>query len=113
MQIENKELKMEDTLRVKVQLKNDSKRIGGEVVQLYVGFKSSSIDRPQQSLKAFEKIYLPARMEGGVTLTVPVRDLAYYNESSKKWEIEKMPYEIFIGTSSRSPEMLRDTVVVR
>ena len=113
MQIENKELNMEDTLKVKVQLKNDSKRIGGEVLQLYVGFKGSSIDRPQQSLKAFEKIYLPARMEGSVTLTVPVRDLAYYNDISKKWDIEKMPYEIFIGTSSRSPEMLRETVVVR
>jgi beta-glucosidase len=113
MQIENKVLKMEDTLKVKVQLKNDSKRIGGEVLQLYVGFKGSSIDRPEQSLKAFEKIYLPARMEGSVTLSVPVRDLAFYNDISKKWEIEKMPYEIFIGTSSRSPEMLRDTVVVR
>ena len=35
-----------------------------------------------------------------VNFNVYPDDLAYYNVKNKKWEIEKMKYELYIGSSS-------------
>jgi beta-glucosidase len=59
------------------------------------------IERAEKELKAFKKVMVPAGKEVMVTLTVPVKDLAYYNEQSKKWVIEPGNYKLLAGTSSQ------------
>ena len=40
-------------------------------------------------------------------------DLAYYNVENKKWEIEKMKYEIYIGSSSNKNDLLKSSFVIK
>ncbi len=113
LKIGAKELTEKDTIEVSIKVKNKTKTAGAEVVQFYIGIPNASIDRPVKILRAFEKIFLSAKEEKTIKLKVPVSDLAYYNTATNKWEIELMKYNILIGNSSQSTEMLTDTIVIK
>ncbi len=79
---------------------------GEEIVQLYVGFKNSAVDRPVKLLRAFDKINLQPGEKKTIPLQVSAQDLAWYNPQTKKWEIEVMDYELYVGGSSATAELL-------
>ena len=85
---------------------------GEEVVQLYVGFKNSSIDRPVKLLRGFSRVLLKAKEEKTVTITCPIEKLKYYNPETNQWELEHMEYEIYIGSSSDSRDLLTSTLKI-
>jgi beta-glucosidase len=96
-----------ETCQVWVKVKNTGTRAGAEVVQLYIGFPESKIDRPVKLLRAFSKVFLEPGEERVVNFAVPVKDLAYYNPETKTWLVEKGKYEVMIGNSSRDEKMVR------
>ena len=73
---------------------------GDEIAQLYVGFENSRIDRSVKELKGFERVSLAPGESKAVTIPIKVQDLAYYDESKKAWEVEKIPYNVYVGASS-------------
>lgn len=73
-------IKQNETLIVKVKVKNIGKFIAKEVVQLYMTDMYASVNRPLKQLKAFEKIELKPDEEKEVTLTVTSYDLSFYDE---------------------------------
>ena len=83
-----------------------------EIVQLYVGFDGSTVERPVKLLRAFTK----AALEPGETKTVPlsvsVRDLAWYDVVTSSWTIEPMTYRLLVGPSSRQADLLTASVTV-
>lgn len=83
-----------------VEVKNTGNRAGAEVVQAYVGFSDSKVDRPVKLLRAFSKVYLQPGETKTVTLAIPVSELAYYNEQNKTWEVERTSYNLLVGNSS-------------
>lgn len=85
-----------------IDVSNTGQVPGQEVVQLYVGFKNSGIDRPVKLLRAFDKIYLDPGESKTVTLKVAVKDLAWYDPSVKQWKVEEMEYELYVGGSSQA-----------
>jgi beta-glucosidase len=89
-----------------VDVKNTGKVDGDEVVQLYIGFEKSQIDRPVKLLKGFSKVHLEPNENKTVSIEVPLKSLAWYNPESKSWEIEKIQYTIYIGPSSQNEELL-------
>jgi beta-glucosidase len=95
-----------DTLSFSVTLSNRGERAGEEVVQLYIGFKNSVIDRPVKLLRGFEKIHLEPGSEQRVEFALPAEELAWYNPETSAWEIEEMEYEFYIGSSSREDDLL-------
>lgn len=97
-----------DLLEVEVKVKNTGERDGAEVVQLYIGFSNSSIDRPVKLLRGFEKVYLNAGEEQVVSFSVKPEDLAFYDTINKKWQVENMTHEVFVGNSSISNRLLKD-----
>ena len=99
-------------ITVSVKVKNTGNRAGAEVVQLYIGFPESKIDRPVKLLRAFGKVFLEPNEERVVNLTVPVNDLAYYNPETKTWIVDKGKYEVLVGNSSRDEKMLVQNFVV-
>ncbi len=103
----------DNTLRVSIKLKNTGIRAGAEVVQLYIGFSESKIDRSVKLLRAFDKVFLEPNEERVVNLTVPVKDLAHYNPENKTWMVEKGKYEVLVGNSSRDEKMLKESFEVR
>jgi beta-glucosidase len=89
------------TLRAEVEVTNTGKLAGEEVVQLYVGYGGSRVDRPVKELKAFTRVGLAAGESKTVALSVPAEDLAFYNESSGRWELEDIDYIVYVGSSSQ------------
>ena len=80
----------EDDLVVNVDVTNTGDRAGEEVVQLYVGYENSAIDRPVKSLVGFSKVLMKKGETKTVSISVPVSELAYYNVKKSAWKIEKM-----------------------
>ncbi len=100
-------------LGVSVKVKNNGTKAGAEVVQLYIGFANSKIDRPEKLLRSFHKVYLQPGEERSVDFTVPVADLTYYNPATKAWVLEKRKYEVLAGNSSRDAQILREGFEVK
>jgi beta-glucosidase len=99
-------------LEVAVDVTNTGERAGQEVVQLYVGFEGSKVERPVKLLRAFDKVALGPGETKTVSLSVEVKDLAWYNPDAGGWEIEPMTYAVLVGPSSRNDALLQATFTV-
>jgi beta-glucosidase len=90
-----------DQLQVTLTVTNTGKVKGKEVIQLYVGDKESTVQRPVQELKAFDKIELEPGESKEVSLTLNNRDFSYYSKVYDRWLAESGEFDILIGSSSR------------
>ncbi|MGB3466975.1 MAG: glycoside hydrolase family 3 C-terminal domain-containing protein, partial [Cyclobacteriaceae bacterium] len=108
LRINDANLSVNDTLGVSVILQNTGAVAGEEVVQLYVGFGNSSVDRPVKLLRGFDKIYLNAGEKQEVVFSLPVKEMAYYDPAAKNWKVEQMEYELYVGGSSGNVHLLQD-----
>jgi beta-glucosidase len=99
-------------LDVTVDVTNTGAREGQEVVQLYVGFEGSKVERPVKLLRAFDKVAVRPGESKRAGLRVDVKDLAWFNPATNAWEIEPMTYAVFVGPSSRTQDLLRATFTV-
>ncbi|PZX16395.1 beta-glucosidase [Breznakibacter xylanolyticus] len=93
--------KSSDVVQVALTLTNTGSRAGAEVVQLYAGIETSKVERAAKELKAFEKVFLQPGESKRVELSLPVADLAYYDEASRAWLVEPGNYTFSVGSSSR------------
>jgi len=91
-------------------VKNIGKRLGDEVVQMYVGFKNSSIDRPIKLLRGFSRVSLNQGESKKIIIECPKEDLCWYNTKTSQMELEHMEYEVYIGNSSNAEELLSGVV---
>jgi len=98
--VDQSEISENGKVDVRVTIRNSGEVKGDEVVQLYIGFKNSAVDRPIKILRDFKRVSLIAGESKEISLSVNAKDLAWYNPVSKKWEVEKMEYEVYTGTSS-------------
>jgi beta-glucosidase len=113
LSIARAEITSNDSLRVSAKVKNTGNKDGAEVVQLYISFPDSRIDRPEKLLRGFHKVYLRAGEEKQIEFVVPAADLAYYNVATGSWDVEKNKYEAIVGNSSRDSKMIKQTFIVR
>jgi beta-glucosidase len=86
---------------------NVGSRAGTEVVQLYVGFKNSALDRPVRLLRGFKRVELAAGESKAVAIECPVEKLKYYNPKTAAFELERMEYEAYIGSSEAESDLLK------
>ena len=94
-------------LIAKVDVFNIGKMAGEEVVELYVGYKGSKVDRPVKDLKGFTKVSLAPGETKTVSLELSAQDLAYWNSEKSSWEIEEIEYIVYVGPSSRQEDLLK------
>ncbi len=90
-----------DDIKLSVEIENTGDREVAEVVQLYSHDVKSSVKRPFKELKAFQKVFLAPGEKKSVELSIPVRDLAFWDEEINDWNIERGDFELMIGVSSR------------
>jgi beta-glucosidase len=95
-----------DTLNVSVTITNSGQIAGEEVVQLYLGFDNSSVDRPVKLLRAFDKVHFEAGESKTLELAVKAKDMAWYNPEAKAWQVEQMTYQVYVGGSSAKKDLL-------
>jgi beta-glucosidase len=111
LQTDKKSYKPGETVTVSLKVKNTGKYAGKETVQLYISKPVSAVERADKELKAFKKINIAAGETANITLTIPVKDLAYYDVSTKSWVVEPGEYKLLAGSSSRDIEQ-SSTIVV-
>jgi beta-glucosidase len=96
-----KAYKPTDLITATLKVKNTGKYAGKETVQLYVSKNGSAVERADKELKAFKKVSIAPGETASVTLSIPVKDLAYYDVKTSKWVVEPGKYKLLAGTSSR------------
>jgi beta-glucosidase len=86
--------------KVSFTVKNTGTRRGDTVAQAYVGKPSSTVERPEKELKAFDRVSLNAGESRVITLMLDPRAFAYFDVTSKDWKVETGAYTIRVGDSS-------------
>jgi beta-glucosidase len=89
-----------ETITATLQVVNKGNFTGKEIVQLYVSKPSSKVERADKELKAFMKVLVNKGASSEVKLSIPVKDLAYYDTKTSKWVVEPGVYKIQVGSSS-------------
>jgi beta-glucosidase len=100
-------------LKAEIEVSNTGSREGEEVVQLYIGFKNSSVDRPVKLLRGFQKVELHPGEKTQVKFEISMEELAWYNPETAQWEIEEMEYELYLGSSSAEADLSSFTFTYR
>ncbi|MEM1164710.1 MAG: glycoside hydrolase family 3 C-terminal domain-containing protein [Planctomycetota bacterium] len=86
---------------VELTVTNEGSVGGAEVVQLYMHDAEASIDRPEQELQAFAKLWLDPGESRRVRLDLSLRALAFWDEEHDRWHAEPGVFELRLGASSR------------
>ncbi|GHU69379.1 glucan 1,4-alpha-glucosidase [Spirochaetia bacterium] len=89
-----------ENIEASVTLKNTGSLDGDEVPQLYFASKRTDVPRPCRQLCAFQRIHLCAGEEKRFSFTVPLGELAYYDEGANAFALDHQGYTFMIGASS-------------
>lgn len=85
--------------KARVDITNTGRRAGDEVAQMYVGVAVSSVTRPVELLKGFDRISLRPGETKTVEFNVGPAELKYLNRQMK-WVVEPGTYHIMVGGDS-------------
>jgi Beta-glucosidase-related glycosidases len=92
-------------LKFSCAVKNEGKRGGWEIAQLYVSPTTSSAHRPTKELKAFAKVWLEAGASARVEFELGSRAFASWDAGKHDWAVESGKYSVAIGSSSRDSRL--------
>ncbi|MBK8034285.1 MAG: glycoside hydrolase family 3 C-terminal domain-containing protein [Chloroflexi bacterium] len=109
LRVSQSEFNIDDTITVSVDVTNTGKRVGKEVVQLYVHDPVARLRRPVKELKAFAKVALEPGETKTVTLTLGSRAFSYYDPTYSQWIADAGEFELLVGSSAAAIH-LRQTV---
>jgi beta-glucosidase len=88
------------TYRVSARVTNTGSRPGSTVVELYVGFPTSTGEPPNQ-LKGFAKIALQPRRRKRVKMVLDASSFSTWSTTDGAWVVSPGQYVLRVGTSSR------------
>lgn len=89
-----------DAVIVTCRVANEGKIFGKETVQVYASYPDSKVERCVKELKGFEKVELAPGESKIVRVAISLRDLAYFDDFSKRFVTEPGHYEFLVGSSS-------------
>jgi beta-glucosidase len=100
MSVSNPVLKKNGQLTVSVAIRNTGELAGEEVVQLYVAYPKSKVERSIKELKGFKRLKLQPGSTTTVRIPLKAESLAYWDEGANNWVVEEEPVTIMVGRSS-------------
>jgi len=89
-----------DKIEISCDVRNTGGQNGSEVVQVYVGKPESEVKRALKELKAFHKVFVEKGDLVQVEIMIDADQLAYYDESTQGWKLEKGRYILYVGNAS-------------
>lgn len=106
---DKKEYGKNDVIKVSFTLTNKGNVDGAESVQVYASQEKPSLERPAKELKAFKKVFLKAGETQNVELSIPVKDLAFFDDKAHEWKVESDKFTLHCAASSSD---VRSSVMV-
>ena len=100
LKVSSNMMKANGEVKISVDVKNTGMMAGDEVVQVYVRFPDSKVERPGRQLKAFARVPVGKGETKTVTLNLKAEDLAYWNEKDHQFNVEPGNLELMVGSSS-------------
>lgn len=111
VRLEKSSIRISESVKVSVDIKNTGSRIGDEVVQLYIRDMFSSVTRPVKELKGFERITLNPGETKTIEFILTPEHLSFTN-IEKKFVVEPGDFEIMVGNSSRDKDLQKVLLTV-
>jgi beta-glucosidase len=96
----------EETLTVRVSVKNTGSRAGVEIVQLYLRDDVASSTRPVRALRGFSRVTLAPGAAQEVTFTLDREDFALLGAGGKR-VVEPGTFTVYAGADSRADRSVR------
>jgi beta-glucosidase len=94
--------KNEDTIKVKMLLKNTGEKAGAEVVQLYVRYSGDGSRKfPIKRLRRFKKVWLKPEVEKEIVFKLMPDDFSFYDDKMN-YKVFRGDYHLEIGNSSEN-----------
>jgi beta-glucosidase len=95
-----------------IDVTNTGERQGDQVIQLYIGFDNSSIEREHKLLKGFDRVSLNPGEKKTITIECPLDRIRYYDPETETWEMEKMEYQLYMGSSSDESDLIESSFTI-
>lgn len=73
---------------------------GAEVAQVYVGYNDKSVPHPVKELKGYDKAMIKKGATHHFAITLPYKNLAYYDIFSHNWADASKDVTIYVGSSA-------------
>jgi beta-glucosidase len=99
LQLSAARIKPDGKLSVIVDVENVGKRVGDEVVQLYIRDVAASLTRPVKELKGFQRVTLQPGEKKHVEFSLGREQLGFYNREMK-FVVEPGEFKVMVGSSS-------------
>jgi beta-glucosidase len=93
-------IKKAGTVTVSVDVTNTGSCAGDAVVQMYVKYPHSKVERPREELEGFKRVTVDAGQTKTVEIPLPASRLAYWNTKAGAFEMEAGPLDVMVGDSS-------------
>ncbi|MFP6609445.1 MAG: glycoside hydrolase family 3 C-terminal domain-containing protein [Deltaproteobacteria bacterium] len=94
-----------EAVTLRCEVTNSGDRTAEEVVQCYVGFERSAVDRPKKLLRGFCKLALEPGQSCEVSFELCADDLAYFDPNSGGWTVEPISYTAWVAPTSAVTHM--------
>lgn len=103
----------QEEVKIAVKVKNNGRRPGTEVTQLYVSLHPRAGKVPRHSLLGFRKIFLQPEEEKQLHFTLKSKQLARINEKGERW-CEKGNLTIYVGSGQPGfSQNIKSAAIVR
>ncbi len=107
-QYKNLEARMNDNqIDLALNVKNIGDMNGDEVVQVYVSYPDSKVERPVKALKGFVRTLIEKGEKKKIELHINLDDLRYWNEDQKQMVLEKGKVKLLVGASSKDIRLIQ------
>lgn len=100
LKMSSAQLAKDGSMMVSVDVTNTGKWAGDEVVQLYVKHLHSSVERPHEELKGFQRVRIEPNETKTVQIPLKASTLAFWNEKRGGFEVEAEPVSLMVGSAS-------------
>ena len=105
-------IKSGEKLRLSVPVTNTGKCDGEEVVQVYLK-KNDDVEGPSKALRAFKRVHIPAGKTVDVEFDLGDKELVWWNPQSNAMCVSEGSYELMVGGSSQTADLLRRSFVIQ
>ena len=111
LKTDKKTLSDNGIVNISFNIRNTGNYDSDEVVQLYVSFPDSKVERPAKALKGFARVFVKKGEAIPVTIRLKGSDLRYWDTNANEWTLEPGKIEFFTGSSSSDVKLKGNLIV--